>query len=147
MHCTCLLLTQSGHSNRDGIAICSALETALPPKASSIISHRYQLERIRRKSCSDLDFSSSRQQSSLDLMQQQSADSAIPKFDITATCGGSGQVEISATCIQDERAAHKQLVELWPTIKQSEASRCVQIVTTRGASKYVELLSCLQTPD
>ena len=75
------------------------------------------------------------------------ADSAIPKFDITATCGGSGQVEISATCIQDERAAHKQLVELWPTFKQSDASRCVQIVTTRGASKYVELPSCLQTPD
>jgi hypothetical protein len=75
------------------------------------------------------------------------ADGSIPKFDITATCGGSGQVEISATCIQDERAAHKQLVELWPTIKQSEASRCVQIVTTRGASKYVELLSCLQTLD
>ncbi|MGA9516508.1 MAG: hypothetical protein WBV51_23515, partial [Pseudolabrys sp.] len=39
------------------------------------------------------------------------ADSSIPKFDITATCGGSGQVEISAACIQDERAAHKQLVE------------------------------------
>jgi hypothetical protein len=75
------------------------------------------------------------------------ADISIPKFDITATCGGSGQVEISAACIQDERAAHKQLVELWPTIKQSEASRCVQIVTTRGASKYVQLLSCLQTPD
>ena len=74
------------------------------------------------------------------------ADSSIPKFDITATCGGTAQVEISAACIQDERAAHKQLVELWPTFKQSDASRCVQIVTTRGASKYVELLSCLQTP-
>ena len=75
------------------------------------------------------------------------ADRGIPKFDITATCGGSGQVEVSATCIQDERAAHKHLVKLWPKFKQSQASRCIKILRTRGTSNYVELLTCLQTPD
>ena len=66
---------------------------------------------------------------------------------ITATCGGSGEVEVSATCIQDERAAHKHLVKLWPKFKQSQASRCIKILRTRGTSNYVELLTCLQTPD
>jgi hypothetical protein len=75
------------------------------------------------------------------------ADRGIPKFDITATCGGSGQVEVSATCIQDERAAHKHLVKLWPKFKQSQASRCIKILRTKGTSNYVELLTCLQTPD
>jgi hypothetical protein len=75
------------------------------------------------------------------------ADRGIPKFDITATCGGSGQVEVSATCIQDERAAHKHLVRLWPKFKQSQASRCIKILRTKGTSNYVELLTCLQTPD
>jgi hypothetical protein len=72
------------------------------------------------------------------------AEREMPKFDITATCRGSGQVQTSAKCMQDEQAARDQLAKLWPQFKQSDASRCVQIVTTGGASGYVELLTCLQ---
>ncbi|MGA9193503.1 MAG: hypothetical protein WB037_00250 [Pseudolabrys sp.] len=72
------------------------------------------------------------------------AEGEIPKFDITAACRGSGQVETKARCTQDEQAARDQLAKLWPQFKQSDASRCVQITTTGGAAGYVELLTCLQ---
>ena len=72
------------------------------------------------------------------------AEREMPKFDITAACRGSGQVETSAKCMQDEQAARDQLAKLWPQFKQSDASRCVQITTTGGAASYVELLTCLQ---
>jgi hypothetical protein len=72
------------------------------------------------------------------------AEREMPRFDITTTCQGSGQVQTSAKCMQDEQAARDQLAKLWPQFKQSDASRCVQIVTTGGASGYVELLTCLQ---
>src|SRR6185312_17509952 len=68
----------------------------------------------------------------------------MPKFDIAATCRGSGAVETIARCKRDEETARNQLAKLWPRFKQSDASRCVQIVTTGGASGYVELLTCLQ---
>ena len=68
----------------------------------------------------------------------------MPKFDITATCRGSGSVQTPAQCMQDEQAAANQLAKLWPQFKQSDASRCVQITTTGGAASYVELLTCLQ---
>jgi len=68
----------------------------------------------------------------------------MPKFDLTAACRGSGAVETRAKCLQDEEAARDQLAKLWPQFKQSDASRCVQIVTTGGAANYTELLSCLQ---
>jgi hypothetical protein len=72
------------------------------------------------------------------------AEREMPKFDITAACRGSGEVETKAKCMQDEQAAHDQLAKLWPQFKQSDASRCVQITTTGGAASYVELLTCLQ---
>ena len=72
------------------------------------------------------------------------AESAIPKFEITAACRGSGQVETSTKCMQDEQAARDQLAKLWPQFKQSDASRCVRMTTTGGAGSYVELLTCLQ---
>lgn len=72
------------------------------------------------------------------------AEGEIPKFDITATCGGSGSVQTPAKCMQDEQAARDQLAKLWAQFKQSDASRCVQITTTGGAAGYVELLTCLQ---
>jgi hypothetical protein len=68
----------------------------------------------------------------------------MPKFDLTVACRGSGAVETRAKCMQDEQAARDQLAKLWPQFKQSDASRCVQIVTTGGAANYTELLSCLQ---
>ena len=67
-----------------------------------------------------------------------------PKFDITATCRGSGSVQTPAQCMQDEQTTANQLAKLWPQFKQSDASRCVQITTTGGAPSYVELLTCLQ---
>jgi hypothetical protein len=72
------------------------------------------------------------------------AERGMPKFDITAACRGSGAVETSTKCKQDEEAARDQLAKLWPQFKQSDASRCVHIVTTGGAANYTELLSCLQ---
>lgn len=72
------------------------------------------------------------------------AEAEMPKFDITAACRGSGGVETSAECMQNEQAARDQLSKLWPQFKQSDASRCVQIVRTGGAANYTELLSCLQ---
>jgi hypothetical protein len=73
------------------------------------------------------------------------ADVAIPKFDITATCRGSGSVQTPAQCMQDEQAARDQLAKLWPQFKQSDASRCIRITTNPGAAAgYVELLTCLQ---
>ena len=72
------------------------------------------------------------------------AERQVPKFDIAATCRGSGAVETVARCTRDEETARNQLAKLWPRFKQSDATRCVQIVTTGGASGYVELLTCLQ---
>jgi hypothetical protein len=73
------------------------------------------------------------------------AEGEIPKFNITATCGGSGSVQSPGTCMQDEEAAHDQLAKLWPQFKQSDASRCIKITTNRAAAAgYVELLTCLQ---
>jgi hypothetical protein len=72
------------------------------------------------------------------------ADREMPKFDIAATCRGSGAVETIAQCTQDEQTARNQLAKLWPEFKQTDESRCVQIVTTGGVSGYVELLTCLQ---
>jgi hypothetical protein len=73
------------------------------------------------------------------------AEREMPKFDITATCRGSGSVQTPAKCMQDEQAARDQLAKLWPQFKQSDASRCIQITTSRAAAAgYVELLTCLQ---
>ena len=73
------------------------------------------------------------------------ADGEIPKFDIAAACRTSGSVQTPAKCMQDEQAAHDLLVKQWPRFKQSDASRCVQITTSRAASaNYTELLTCLQ---
>ena len=68
----------------------------------------------------------------------------MPKFDLTAACRGSSAVETRAKCMQDEQEARDQLAKLWPQFKQSDASRCVHIVTTGGAANYTELLACLQ---
>jgi hypothetical protein len=46
--------------------------------------------------------------------------------------------------MQEEQEARDQLAKLWPQFKQSDASRCVHIVTTGGAANYTELLACLQ---
>ena len=73
------------------------------------------------------------------------AEGEIPKFDITATCRGSGSVQTPAKCVRDEQAARDQLAKLWPQFRQSDASRCIQITTDRAAAAgYVELLTCLQ---
>jgi hypothetical protein len=72
------------------------------------------------------------------------AEREMPKFDITAACRGSGQVETTARCTRDEEAARDQLAKLWPQFKQSDASRCIQITSTGGAANYTELLTCLQ---
>src|SRR5262245_66349922 len=72
------------------------------------------------------------------------AEREMPKFDITKACRGSGAVETVAKCTQDEEASRDQLAKLWPQFKQSDASRCIHIVTTGGAANYTELLSCLQ---
>jgi hypothetical protein len=73
------------------------------------------------------------------------AEREMPKFDITAACRGSGSVQTPAKCMQDEQAARDQLAKLWPQFKQSDASRCIQITTSRAAAAgYVELLTCLQ---
>jgi hypothetical protein len=42
------------------------------------------------------------------------AEREMPKFDITATCRGSGSVQTPAQCMQDEQAARDQLAKLWP---------------------------------
>jgi len=73
------------------------------------------------------------------------AEGAIPNFDIAAACRGSGSVQTPAKCMQDEQAARDQLARLWAQFRQSDASRCVQITTSRAAAAgYVELLTCLQ---
>ena len=73
------------------------------------------------------------------------ADGEIPKFNITATCRGSGSVQTPTQCMQDEQAARDQLAKLWPQFKQYDAARCIKITTSRAAAAgYVELLTCLQ---
>ena len=73
------------------------------------------------------------------------AEREMPKFDITAACRGSGSVQTPAKCMQDEEAARDQLAKLWPQFKQADASRCIQITTSRAAAaNYTELLACLQ---
>ena len=73
------------------------------------------------------------------------AEGEIPKFDIAVACRASGSVQTPAKCMQDEQAAHDLLVKQWPQFKQSDASRCIQITTSRAAAaNYTELLTCLQ---
>jgi hypothetical protein len=73
------------------------------------------------------------------------AEGEVPKFDITAACRGSGSVQTPAKCMQDEQAARDQLTKQWPQFKQADASRCIQITTSRAAAaNYTELLTCLQ---
>ena len=73
------------------------------------------------------------------------AEGEVPKFDITAACRGSGSVQTPAKCMQDEQAARDQLTKQWRDFKQADASRCIQITTSRAAAaNYTELLSCLQ---
>jgi hypothetical protein len=73
------------------------------------------------------------------------AEGAIPKFDIAAACRGSGSVQTPAQCMRDEEAARDLLAKQWPQFRQADASRCVQITTSRAAAaNYTELLSCLQ---
>lgn len=73
------------------------------------------------------------------------AEGEIPKFDISAACRTSGSVQTPAKCREDEEAARDQITKRWSQIKQSDASRCVQITTSRAASaSYAELLTCLQ---
>jgi hypothetical protein len=73
------------------------------------------------------------------------AEGEIPKFDIAAACRGSGSVQTPAQCMRDEQAARDLLAKQWAQFKQSDASRCVQITTSRaGAANYTELLTCLQ---
>src|SRR5262245_9690941 len=74
------------------------------------------------------------------------AEGEIPKFDIEAACRGSGSVQTPAKCMQDEQAARDRVTKLWPQFKQSDASRCVKIATSRAAAaNYSELLACLQS--
>jgi hypothetical protein len=78
----------------------------------------------------------------------EAAEGEIPKFDITASCQGSGRPKMQSRCLQNERGARDQLAKVWPQIKQSDASRCVQITTNRAAGAgYVELLTCLQAAE
>jgi hypothetical protein len=73
------------------------------------------------------------------------AEGEIPTFDITTACRASGSVQTPAKCMQDEQAAHDLLVKQWPQFKPSDASRCIQIATSRAAAaNYTELLTCLQ---
>jgi hypothetical protein len=73
------------------------------------------------------------------------AEGEIPKFDIAAACRGSGSVQTPAKCMQDEQAALDQVTKQWREFKQADASRCIQITTSRAAAaNYTELLSCLQ---
>jgi hypothetical protein len=60
------------------------------------------------------------------------AEGEIPKFDITATCRGSGSVQTPAQCMQDEQAVRDQLTKLWPQFRQSDASRCIRTVKSGG---------------
>ena len=74
------------------------------------------------------------------------AEGEMPRFDIAVTCRGSSSVQTPAKCAQDEQAARDQLARQWRQFKQADASRCVQIVTSRAAAAgYVELLTCLQS--
>src|SRR5262249_57020147 len=68
---------------------------------------------------------------------------AMPNFDISVACRGSGAVETVAKCTQDEQAARDQLTKLWPKFRQADASRSVQIVTTRTSANYTHFPSCL----
>jgi hypothetical protein len=73
------------------------------------------------------------------------AEGEIPKFDIAAACRVSGSMQTPAKCMQDEQTAHDLLIKQWPQFKQPDASRCIQIVTSRAAAaNYTELLTCLQ---
>ncbi len=75
------------------------------------------------------------------LGSQIAAAAEMPKFDIAATCLGSGGVQTPAKCMEDEQAARDQVAKQWSQFKQSDASRCVQITTSRAAAAgYVALL-------
>jgi hypothetical protein len=71
---------------------------------------------------------------------------------IPLTRSASSSLSPARNCValpypRSSSSRHKHLVKLWPKFKQSQASRCIKILRTKGTSNYVELLTCLQTPD
>ena len=73
---------------------------------------------------------------------------SVPKFDLERTCRGAIAADLpgrdSASCQQDEQAAHSQLEKVWSQYNAAQRSECDTLVTTGGAPSYVELLTCLE---
>jgi hypothetical protein len=74
----------------------------------------------------------------------------VPSFDVTASCKavaafGLALVHSPEACIQDENAAHAELVQKWNTYPAADRSRCVSETTVGDDSpSYVEILTCVQ---
>ena len=73
---------------------------------------------------------------------------SVPKFDLERTCRGAIAADLpgrdSASCQQDEQAAHSQLEKVWSQYNAAQRSECDTLVTTGGEPSYVELLTCLE---
>ena len=73
---------------------------------------------------------------------------SVPKFDVERTCRAAAVSGVpgrdSASCQRDEQDARSTLEKDWTQYGSGERSRCTGLVSTGGASSYVELLTCLE---
>lgn len=72
----------------------------------------------------------------------------VPRIDPTPSCrgatrGGNAEVDLK-NCLQEEQAAHDQLVKDWGNYSASDRASCAQLSTMGGEPSYVELLTCLE---
>ncbi len=73
---------------------------------------------------------------------------SVPRIDATPSCrgasrGGNPETDLK-NCLQEEEAAHQQLLKDWKKFKASDRAGCVQLSTMGGEPSYVELLTCLE---
>ncbi len=73
----------------------------------------------------------------------------VPKLNVEPSCKTAGVEGMALgrtteSCLNDEKAAHDQLVKDWSTFSAADKSHCLSMISTGGSPSYVELLSCLE---
>jgi hypothetical protein len=77
------------------------------------------------------------------------ASDGVPTLKVEPSCKAAGAQGLmmgrtTESCLNDEKAAHADLVKTWSTFSGDDKSHCLSMVSTGGGPSYVELLSCLE---
>lgn len=71
----------------------------------------------------------------------------VPSFDVAPLCRAEGKAapDFAASCMDDEKKAHADLVRLWTQFPAESRTNCMRLATgAAGVRSYIELLTCLQ---